>query len=290
VSIDAARTLVQGVGQLPVIPDQADRLLRVASQGDTDISELLVIVESDSVLSAMVLRLVNSAAFGLRNRVTSLGQAVVLLGLTHVRSLAMAASMASLFSGKGGAAKAKWRHSFAVGSASRSLAMSCGLKGYEEEAFAVGMLHDLGELVIDSCFGAVNREIDRAAELDQLPRLAAERLKLGADHAQIGAALAEHWRIPDHLVEAITHHHDAAIGPEDVPIMNIDDLPVLTRLLIAGEAVYRAYVDQAYPMVSGDPIELIGGLGARDPEAIAKRTRDDVVRHLLAAELSGGRR
>ena len=289
-SIDSARSLVNDVGQLPVIPDQADRLLRLASNGDSDLSELLAIVESDSVLTAMVLRLVNSAAFGLRRRITSVGQAVVLLGMSHIRSLAMAASMASLFSGRGQAARSSWRHGFAVGCAARTIAMQCGFKGYEEEAFTAGLLHDIGELVIDSCMGGAAKEITRMAELDQLPRLTAERLKLGADHAEIGAALAEHWQLPSHLCDAIAMHHNAEFGRESEGPQQPSELPILVQLVITGEAVYRAFIDQSYPMSSADPISMLQVIGAKDPEVVGQKTRDEVVRHLLAADITQGPR
>jgi HD-like signal output (HDOD) protein len=290
VSIDSARVLVAEVGQLPVIPDQADRLLRLAASGDTDLSELLAIVESDSVMTAMVLRLVNSAAFGLARRITSVGQAVVLLGMTHVRSLAMAASMASLFSGRGASAKTAWRHGFAVGCGARTLASHVGLRGREEEAFTAGLLHDIGELVIESCMTGATREISRIAELDQVPRLAAERIKLGADHAEIGAALAEHWALPTQITDAISMHHNPAFGFEVDPSAGQQEVSTIARLVAASEAVLKAHVDQGYIMTTADPVALIGDLGASDPEALVEKTRDEIIRHLLAADLTQGMR
>jgi HD-like signal output (HDOD) protein len=282
--------LVAEVGQLPVIPDQADRLLRLAASGDNNLSELLAIVESDSVLTAMVLRLVNSAAFGLQRRITSVGQAVVLMGMTHVRSLAMAASMASLFSGRGASAKTAWRHGFAVGCGARTLAGAVGLKGREEEAFTAGLLHDIGELVIESCMTGATREISRIAELDQVPRLAAERIKLGADHAQIGAALSEHWSLPTQITDAISMHHDPAFGFESDPRADTTEVSLIARLVAASEAVFRAHVDQSYSMTTADPIVLIGDLGANNPEALVDKTRDEIIRHLLASDLTQGMR
>src|SRR6267378_2512115 len=96
-SIDRARSLVHGIAHLPVMPAHADELLRVATAGDPEPASLLAIVERDAVLSAMVLRLVNSAAYGLPRDVSELKHAVVLLGVAELRTLALAASMASLF-------------------------------------------------------------------------------------------------------------------------------------------------------------------------------------------------
>ena len=86
-SIDRARLLVHDIAHLPVMPAHADELLRVATSGDPEPSSLLAIVERDAVLSAMVLRLVNSAAYSLPREVADLRHAVVLLGVAELRTV-----------------------------------------------------------------------------------------------------------------------------------------------------------------------------------------------------------
>jgi putative nucleotidyltransferase with HDIG domain len=249
-SIDRARSLVHGVASLPVMPAHADELLRVATAGDPEPASLLAIVERDPVLAAMVLRLVNSAAYGFRREIGDLSHAVVLLGVPELRTLALAASMAALFSpgNDEGDGLPGWDHAFATACTARSLAEELA-PGREEPAFAAGMLHDIGHLVIES-------------SLDN-----ADPVVLGVDHAELGAALAERWKIPAHLVDAVAAHH--------TPTMDTAR-PDLATLVFAAEVLCDSFL----PPVDGgglDALLVLQGLGAVRPEAMALRVRDDVL-------------
>src|SRR5947209_13805680 len=135
------------------MPAQADELLRVATDGEPEPRALIGVIERDPVLSAMVLRLVNSAHFGIPRDIAELRQAVVLLGVPELRTLALAASMAALFSSTGDAAPG-WDHAFTTACAARALAEELA-PTETEAAFMAGMLHDIGELVISSCLADI---------------------------------------------------------------------------------------------------------------------------------------
>ena len=273
-SIDRARALVKGVAQLPVMPDQADELLRLARAGDADPREVLEIVERDPALAAMVLRLVNSAAFGLAHEVTDLHLAVVLLGLAQLRTLALAASMAALFAPSDSTVES-WHHAFATACATRALAQEL-LPAQAEAAFTAGMLHDIGTLVIAGPLAGAHPGTDPFAGLRGDTRLAAESRLFGADHAEIGAALAERWQLPDHLVAAIAGHHN----PPSLTMRTAD----LAALVYVAEVLCASFLP-AGDAGDGDVLALLDGLGAARPDAMALRVRQTVLAFVNAPVL-----
>lgn len=273
-SIDRARTLVKGVAQLPVMPDQADELLRLARGGDADPREVLQIVERDPALAAMVLRLVNSAAFGLAHEVTDLHLAVVLLGLAQLRTLAMAASMAALFAPTDATVQA-WHHAFATACAARAVAEEV-VPVQAEAAFSAGMLHDIGTLVILGPLAEDDSRLHRLAGLRGDALLAAEHRILGADHTEIGAALAERWQLPDHLTAAIAGHHNPPS-----PTMRTPDL---AALVFVAEAVCASFLPEG-DAAETDVLALLDGLGAVRPDATALRLRQTVLAFVNAPVL-----
>jgi len=190
-----ARDAVERVRQVATLPEAATRIARLAR---------------DPALCAHLLKIANSAFYGLRSRVTGVEHAVALLGSAAVRNVARAASLAQVF--RGGTSPpfsltALWRHSVGVAAACRWLARERGV-GDPEEAFVAGLLHDIGMVV--------ELQADRggfAAALQEGPvggadLCAAERRHLGADHAQFGAALCESWGLPSSLCRLVAHHHD----------------------------------------------------------------------------------
>ena len=260
------------------MPAHADELLRVATDGDPDPAALLAIVERDAVLSAMVLRLVNSASYGLHRDVSELNHAVVLLGVAELRTLALAASMASLFApGDNSTSEAPgWDHAFATACAARALAEELA-PGHEEAAFAAGMLHDIGELVIGTSLSDANAvllltSLDRRGQA----RLAAEEDALGANHAQLGAALTEHWSIPAHLVAAIANHHSPTMAGARAD---------LTTLVFAGEVLCDTFL-VAGDGAGVDGLLMLESLGAVRPEAMALRVRETVMSRVTDTRLA----
>lgn len=290
-SIERARSLVEGVGRLPVMPAQADGLLKLVADTDPDMASVLGVVERDPSLTAMVLRLVNSASFGLRTSVSSLRQAVVLLGTSHLRSLALAASMSQLFSGPSdsgscsgeGDAGTPWEHAFAVACGARAIALELA-PGAGEAAFAAGMLHDLGGLVLSSSFPEAAVIAEAKAAIGSMGRIDAEKEALGADHGELGAALAERWGLPAPLVTAVSRHHritdrfenDDEEGMELASLVAISEALCVAFDLGPGDGLHDS---------PPDPLERLEAMGTRRPDALALRARDDIARHIGAGAL-----
>jgi HD-like signal output (HDOD) protein len=270
-----ADAMLDGLGNLPVLPPLADELVSMAISSESDLERVLTVVQQDPVLAAIVLRMVNSAAFALSSEVTDLARAVVLLGSAHVRSLALAAAMSALSTSP--EAVSHFEHSFATACTARVLAIAGGVD-WEETAFAAGILHDIGELVV------VALEMHPTGPgLSAGARIAEEREWLGTDHPELGAALARRWSIPEMLCEAIDGHH------RPVPHMCLPMRPdggALTAVVAAAEAVLDD-LDGSTHSDGRSAVDALLALDLRDPDAIIARCDEARIAHLDAMGLVG---
>lgn len=199
------------IAEISTLPTVALRVMEVARDPESGAADLKEVVESDPALSARVLRMVNSAAFGVTQKVSNLHQAVGFLGFTQVRNLALTASVSQIFKDDRQIGcykrKALWTHLVTVGVCARLVARRCGLSNFED-AFLAGLLHDIGIIMMDQSahdhFVAVIGALDQAESLSDV-----EREIVGFSHAVLGDAIAEQWRFPSPIRAAILHHHDA---------------------------------------------------------------------------------
>jgi putative nucleotidyltransferase with HDIG domain len=274
-ALGRADEMLDSLSSLPVLPPLADELVSMAISSDGGFERVLAVVEQDPVLAAIVLRMVNSAAFALSAEVTELSRAVVLLGAAHVRSLALAAAMSALSAAPD--ADARFAHSFSTACTARLIAVA-GRVGWEETAFAAGILHDIGELVVV----ALDAE-PLEAGLPARSRMALERDSLGTDHAELGAALARRWSIPEVLCAPIAGHHG------EMPHMALPAEPtgeVLTAIVAASECV----LDELDGTAHGDgraAAEALQALDLADPDKIIARAANVREAHFSALGLVG---
>jgi putative nucleotidyltransferase with HDIG domain len=202
---DVVRTL----DDLPSLPAVVMELLNSIDQDDVDISVLARKVSHDQALTAKTLRLANSSLYGLQVKVTTIQQAITYLGFQTTRNLITAAAVTGCFAEghcPGFDHKAFWRHSIATAACAKVLARQ--MRFNQDYAFTAGLLHDIGRLVLVSCFpNQYSETIAYRADHDCY-LLDAERAVLGIDHVDAGLALAEHWNFSDTMRLAIGGHHD----------------------------------------------------------------------------------
>jgi putative nucleotidyltransferase with HDIG domain len=218
--------LVAEITQLPVQPGAAMRLLWMLEDPRTSAADLGRLIESDPALSTQVIRLANTAFYGLSGKVSSAWRAVTVLGLATVRALATTAAF-DLFSEKGRSVPDDfWNHSVTTAAASSSLARRVGVQA--NDAFSAGLLHDIGAALV---FRRAPRRYDAVMELlaadPALTLVEAERSEFGLTHADVGAAALSVMKVPPELCEAIGAHHTA---PHEVTTR-------LGRMLIAADAL-----------------------------------------------------
>lgn len=204
-----------------VVPssDSANRLLGLLGRSSISNDEIVSVVRCDGVLTAKLLQLCNSPVMGLRQRVATVDQALLLLGHREVFRIVMAisysAAMKAPIPGYAVAGKEFLRNSLATAAAAEVIQESGLWTGLESPlAFTAGLLQDIGELVIDRALtpDSASRMRERV-EAGGLSRMEAEREVLGTDHAEVGAAILASWNLPDELVEAVANHHHPVLEP-----------------------------------------------------------------------------
>jgi len=201
--------VVKNLDDLPSLPAVVMELLNSIDQEDVDISVLAKKVSHDQALTAKTLRLANSSLYGLQVKVTTIQQAITYLGFQTTRNLITAAAITGCFAEghcPGFDHKAFWRHSIATAACAKVLARQ--MRFNQDYAFTAGLLHDIGRLVLVSCFPEQYAEAIAYRDAHDSFMLDAERTVLGVDHVDAGMALAEHWNFSDTMRLAIGGHHD----------------------------------------------------------------------------------
>jgi putative nucleotidyltransferase with HDIG domain len=202
--------------QLPSLPAAVADLLASFDNEDIDIAVISKLIARDQGLTARVLRIANSSFYGLQHKVGSINEAVVVLGFRAIRSMVLAVGINGVFRVDhcaGFDPQAYLRHSVAVGLAARSLAQ---LTGHNPElSFTAGILHDLGELALASNFTAQYAETLAYRRKHDCFLVVAERDILGMDHSEVGGLLADTWRFPNELRQALAEHHAPASATAD---------------------------------------------------------------------------
>ena len=210
--------VIHRLQNLPTLSAVVVDLLNCVDQEDMDIRTLAAKVSHDQALTARTLRFANSSFFGSQSKITTIAQAISLLGLQSVRHLITATALAGHFPDgqcQGFNSRAFWRHSIATAVCCKVIAMHLHLN--QDYAFTAGLLHDIGRLVLVSCFPQqYAAALAHRANLD-CHLLDAERAILGTDHVVTGRALAAHWNFSEIIQKAITGHH----APETLGIASI---------------------------------------------------------------------
>ncbi len=229
------------VSSVPMISASASRLLQITSQPDHEIMDVVNLVKTDANLTARILKVVNSAAYGLVNQITSVDRAVSYLGQQVIVSIAIESCAGELFakelSGYEAVGGDLWKHDLRTAIAAREVVIQSGADLSPDLAFTAGLLHDIGKaLISDYLRGSAPDAVELISSHDSLDYLAAEEHLVGVDHTIAGEALAMAWQLPPELITVIRHHHQPALAEE-------------------------AWRPLVYAVHLGDSIAMMGGFG-----------------------------
>ncbi len=218
---DRLQAIVEGIANLPTLPQVATRLMQLLSDPEASMGEIVDTISKDPATSAKVLRLTNSAYYGVPRTVTSIRQAVALLGMRTTRNLAMGLSVVNSFGKEGQRGGFNyhqfWRHSVGAG----YLCSALGKKAQAEDTellFLGGLLHDIGKLVIAQYDPETAKEVLLRVKKESMPMHEAESGVMGATHADVGVWLCERWQLPEKLVDMVRLHHDEEAMKSNVPV------------------------------------------------------------------------
>lgn len=209
---ESLEALISRIADLPSLPEVYTKLTTELQSPDASIGTVGKIIGTDVAMTAKILQLANSAFFGIRRHVSSVTQAVSLLGLDTIKSLVLMVGVFSRASAArlpaGFSLDALWRHSMAVGACCQAIskAEDAG-KEIASDACTAGLLHDLGILVLAANHTAAYGQILDLVRSKNLSLTKAEQAAFGCTHAQVGAYLLGIWGLPDSIVEAVAFHH-----------------------------------------------------------------------------------
>jgi putative nucleotidyltransferase with HDIG domain len=233
---------------LPALPLVVSELINSFDREEVSIGELADKVAQDQALTAKTLRLANSSFYGLQAKVRTISQAIAVLGFDSIRALVTAAGVIGSFPATPGAAfdhRAFWRHAIANALCARSLARHARCN--PEFGFVSGLLHDLGRLVLVTRFPAQYDAVLAQRAARDCTLIEAERAVLGIDHAQVGRALAQHWKFPEPICRAIANHH----APMAQDYGDIPSVVHVANVIVHGLDLAADEDDQVPPIVQG---------------------------------------
>ena len=211
------------IGDIATLPEVTARIITVVDDPKSTARDLHNIIKNDPALASKILKVVNSAFYGLPGQVSEIDRAIVLLGLSAVKNIAISASISRLFNSDRisdkFSARDIWKHSVAVAVATREFAVHNGRRAFAEEAFLAGLIHDLGMLVERQAFPEGLAEVIREASKGGRHFCDIEQEIIGADHQALGSALAAKWKFPRALQTVLGYHHRVANLSEDYRLL-----------------------------------------------------------------------
>ena len=248
-------SLQQRIAQLPALPRAAAEALAMLRDENSGAEDCARCIGTDQALTARVLRLANSAFYGVPGRVGSVNRAVQMLGKRTLRGALTTVVLSGQFSAiqcEGFRFDGFWRHTIGTAIGAEAIARARSLD--DETAFTAGVLHDIGRLALAAHFPRETAAMLELARTRDLPWLEAERLALQTDHAVIGAAIASHWNFPAGVQAAIAAHHlprQDGNGAGMADVIHVADA-IVHALDLAGEA------GEAVPEIDAQAWQRVG--------------------------------
>ncbi len=207
---DKLERLLSTAEVLPPCPPVLNKVAEICRDPSSNARDLGSVIATDEALTSRLIKMVNSAYYGLRGTVSTVTQAVVVLGYQEIRNMVYAVRAEDVFRGgtvTGGIdLLALWDHCLQVAVLAREMSYR---KRYPvpEEVFVAGIIHDFGQVVLNQLLGADYRKFRDRAHADGHDLAAAENQQFGISHAEIGRRLAEKWNFPESLQAAVAYHH-----------------------------------------------------------------------------------
>ncbi len=257
------------VEAFPGMPTTAAKLLPLLDDADSTASEIESILKYDPGLTANILKLTNSAYFGIPTRVSSVKQAIVLLGWKRLLQVVMTICMSPLMNktipGYDLPRGALWQHSIAVSVAAEILVKALKIPD-ADEVFTAALLHDVGKLILG---GFVKEDLEHIEDMvtKGITFDVAESMVLGTNHAEIGGQILNKWSFPSELVSAVQWHHDPESCEENC---NLSDIVHVANTV--GLMTGFGKIDQDLALEHFSPVADRLGLAPDILEELARQT------------------
>ncbi len=203
------RRILKSIKTLPPFPVTIQKVMGLAGDPDSSLTELAAVIRLDQAITANILRICNSAYFGLRRPVDNVNDAIMHMGKKNVLRAVMAAGLSRYFrTAQGYDVKGSglWEHAVAVALLSQIVAARIS-RPDDPRLFTAGVLHDIGKMVMGEFVLEAWQKIQELVEKQRYSFLEAEEEVLGVNHAELGGEIALIWKFPDEILKAIAFHH-----------------------------------------------------------------------------------
>lgn len=209
------------IKNLPQFPENITKLDRLLNEPEAKLSDIAIQISNDVALTGELLKLVNSAAFGLSQPCKSIGEAVKLIGLHGIRNMLFSIGTIKAFSSVPGSTEALWNHAYKVAYYSYNLARNfCSYnRNVVEDSYVCGLLHDMGKIIFETIHPAFLERIRIVCKEKGVESELFEKILSGVNHGEIGAKIAEKWNFPYTIVNVIRFHHSPENAPEDTRML-----------------------------------------------------------------------
>lgn len=206
--------LIHEIDDLPTLPDILNRVSSVINDPNSSAADLANVVSNDGSLSAKLLRLANSPAYGFSRKISDIQHAIALIGFKETQALAISVSVFDQLNNKADFDyKGHWNHSLSCATLAKMISLHLKVGGMET-AFIGGLLHDVGKVLLAMTMRGKQERADVLHSSTGVTRLEAEQKVLGITHAEVGYLLGEHWLLPSIVASAIRYHHSPELEPE----------------------------------------------------------------------------
>lgn len=264
------RKKIEQIENLPTLPEVANKLLRIINDPITTAQDVANLISRDLSLTSKVLRLSNSAFYGVPRTVATVHNAVVILGLKVINTMVFSITVVKMFPADGRhdlfPRKKFWSHSVAVAVLSKLLALR--MRKFSlfdpEECFCAGLIHDLGRIVMDQYLHDDFTKAVKIAVEEGIPLTEAEQRVFGFDHSDVGDWLTARWELPGDIRVPIVYHHRPQLAPEAKEIAGV---------VHVADALAHA-MDYGTPKIKAPPLPdpaLIASLGLSDEDLLGAR-------------------
>lgn len=228
---DAILEQVERIKDLPTLPVIAFEVNRMLMNANTSIDALSDTIKKDQAIVSKILKLVNSAFYGVRSKVSTVHEAVIRLGFNSVRNIVVSISVFDVFKMQENIdmefdINDFWKHSVGVAMTSKYLSEKTGLQD-PDDCFVSGLLHDVGLIILLQYFPGVMNEVMGLSKENNISIYDAEKKVLKIRHNKLGELIAKKWQLPSSLCDALKYHHipvRGAVNPELVAIVHLADV------------------------------------------------------------------
>lgn len=208
--------LITNLGDLPPLPQVAAQVLRIVADPDSTADELQKVISTDQALTSQILKIANSAMFGMMREVKTVTQAIMTLGFSTIKSVVIASSAKNLYNrgNSGLQERLMWEHALATAMAGRAYGKLLRFPR-TEEIFLAGLMHDIGKSVMGLKFPERYGAMIRTVYNEQGDSLDLELDTFGFDHTMVGEALLQSWNLARNIEHTVRWHHDPLETPQE---------------------------------------------------------------------------